>query len=172
MKYTMRASRSTLALLAVGLLGLSSCTDDTVGPGVGSGTEFEATIRGTKFSFDPNSSIDEPSYDASLNRADFSATIVGDTTRTLSIGFTHDIDNGSFPQTLTDADVSIVYQEKVNGVSTVYNCAIGSSACRITLNATDKQIVDGTFSATLSTMDTPVKTVSITQGTFSVKFSR
>ena len=112
-----------------------------------------------------------PSYDASNTRAAFNATVTGDTIRSLNIAFTYDIDNGTFPHTLTDPDVTIVYTEKVNGVSTLYNCALGGEECTITLSRTNKKIVDGTFSSNLTTIDDPNKKVAIT-GTFSVSLSR
>jgi hypothetical protein len=171
MKSIMRASRSLFALLALGALALSSCAEDTTGPSVGSGTTLDATIRGAKVSFDPSASISPPAYDASNTRATFNATVTGDTIRSLNIAFTYDIDNGTFPHTLTDPDVTIVYTEKVNGVSTLYNCALGGQECTITLSRSNREIVDGTFSSNLTTIDDPNKKVAIS-GSFSVKLAR
>ncbi|MEP7220612.1 MAG: hypothetical protein ABI876_16925 [Bacteroidota bacterium] len=158
-----------LAALSL-MIALSSCAVDTTSPTtVGSGNLFDATIRGSRISFDPESLALPPSYDASAHRGTFTGTVVGDTTRTMVMAFTYDIDNASLPKTLTGSDVSITYTEKVGTTSTTYDCAVGGTDCAVTLTATDKHTVDGTFTANLTS---PTKTLSITNGTFSVKLNR
>lgn len=153
------------------LLFLASCKEDPVSSNVGSGTVLKGAVNGVSYTF-PLNAVSPPSYNASTKTGTFTGVITGTPSRTLSITFTHDIDNGTFPTTLGNPDVSIIYTE-VNGSSTSsYSCPIGATGCSVTLSATDKTTVDGTFNANLADPNDTTKTVSITSGSFSVKLNR
>ena len=90
----------------------------------------------------------------------------------MTLTFTYDIDAGTFPTTIGNPDVSIVYSEVNGSSSSSYSCPIGVSGCSVTLSATDKTTVDGTFNANLADPNDTTKTVSVTGGEFSVKLNR
>jgi len=168
----MRIHRSALAPLAAALI-LSACAEDTTGPGVGSGTTLEATVDGQRLELNINTDPSTTYYDGSLHQAYFSGTLVGSPSRTILLGFRYDLDNGSFPQTVTGDAVNIVYTEiPAGGTALNYDCPATSSTCRITLTGSSGEIVSGTFSATLTEQNDPSKTVSITAGEFSVTLPR
>ncbi len=167
----MAPSRLLLLVSSLLLLALSSCKEDPVSSNVGSGTILKATVNGQSFTF-PLNAVSPPSYNASTKTGTFTGVLTGTPSRTLSISFTHDIDNGTFPTTLGNPDVSVTYSEVSGTASASYSCPIGTSGCSVTLTATDKSIVDGTFNATLADPNDTTKQVSITAGSFSVKLNR
>lgn len=153
------------------LLAVASCKEDPVRSNVGSGTMLKASVNGVSYTF-PLNSVSPPAYNASTMTGTFTGVITGTPSRALTITFTHDIDNGAFPVTLGDPDISIIYSEVDGSGTSSYSCPIGASGCSVTLTATDKAIVDGTFNANLSDPSNTAKTVSITAGSFSVKMNR
>jgi hypothetical protein len=169
----MRASRYLLVPLAASLLVLFSCTDNATGPGVGSGNLLEASVNGTKLTFDVASDIiGFNTYTAATNEARFAGSAVGATSKSLTLRATYDLDKGPFPKTLTGDDVSIIFIEPESTGTVTYNCLLGSSNCSITLTASNGVTVDGTFNATLSASSDTTQKVTITNGTFSVKLKR
>jgi hypothetical protein len=152
---------------------LASCADAVTGPGVGSGNLLEATVNGTSTTFDVVSDISGfNTYTAISNEARFAGPVVGNTSRSITLRATYDLDKGPFPKTLSDDDVSIIYIESSGTSALTYNCPIGGHSCSITLTASDGETVDGTFHATLSESNDSTKKVTIENGKFSVKLKR
>lgn len=170
-KSHMRPVRRSLVLFtAMATLAFASCTENVTNPPVGSGEELEATVNGTAISLDLLGSTDFNIYTASSQEVRIGGSLVGSPTRTITLRFTHDIDNGHLPHTMSGDDISINYIE--SGATTLtYDCPVGST-CSITVTASNGQTVAGTFSATLAERSDPTKTVTITNGTFSVKLAR
>lgn len=154
----------TLSLLAV---AFSACDNNSVGPNVGPGNEMAAKINGTEVNFTV-----EPifaAYDATTKYGTFAGTTSGTPSRTLTIGFTYDIDAGTFPKTFKDPDISITYVEFSPTDSTTAICEALQGNCTLTLTRSDGDVVDGTFSATLTDSKDAGSTVTIAGGTFSAK---
>ncbi|HVZ40738.1 MAG TPA: hypothetical protein VHI13_15770 [Candidatus Kapabacteria bacterium] len=165
----MRILRSVLLLppLALATL-LGSCADSTLGTGIGSGTVLEATLNGTVISFDLTDVAGYNTYTIASKETRFGGTS-GKTTLTMRLDY--DIDQGTFPHTLTGGDISIVYIESSGSTPLTYDCAIGSD-CSVTVTNSNGSIVDGTFHAQLTERSDTTKKISVTGGTFSVTVAR
>lgn len=160
-----------LALAAALLLG--ACAENATGPDVGSGTELETTVNGQKLVLNLNTDASTTYYDDALNQGYFSGTLVGTPSKTILLRFSYDIDNGAIPTTLGGDAVNIIYTESpASGPALNYDCPTTGGNCRITLSASNGEIVDGTFSATLTERNDVTKTVTITDGKFSVRLPR
>lgn len=169
----MRPSRRSLWPFALLLAAVvSSCTDTTTNPGVGSGTSMAATVNGTRLTFDLVDVAGFNTYTVATHEGRFGSTLVGSPSKTITVRFTSDIDGGSFPRTLTGDDVSVNYAEVTGTTTKTYDCPISGNSCSVTLTATNGTIVDGTFTATLMDQSNPPQTVTITGGTFSAKLVR
>jgi len=152
---------------------ISSCTETTTGPQIGPGNILEATVNGTKLTFDvATDAANFNTYTIATNEARFAGPLVSAPATTLTLRASYDLDKGPFPKTLTGSDVSIIFIEiNVDGTF-IYNCPIGTQSCTITLTGSNGETVDGTFSAQLSeSLGTP-RTVKIENGKFSVKLKR
>lgn len=159
---------TVLSLAGLFLLLISACDDNSTGPGVGSGNELVAKINGTEVTFTLQSAV--ASYDPSTKLGRFGGTTTGTPTRTMTLSFTHDIDNGSFPITLKDPEISITYIEISGTDTTTTICDPLKGHCTLTLTASNGSIVDGTFSATpLTDTKNPAKTFEVKGGTFSAR---
>lgn len=165
--------RAILPFILAALAVLPSCTETATGPTVGSGDILDATVNGTPLSLDLVDATDFNTYDVALHQTHFGGTLTsGNTTKTITVSLTYDLDNGTFPHTLTGSAITINYAERTNGVDTIYDCPIGTSSCTVTLSGSNGTIVDGTFSATLAQTNDATKTVTITAGKFSAKLTR
>lgn len=170
----MRASRLLMIPLAASLVMLvSSCTENATGPQVGPGNILEATVNGTKLTFDvATDAANFNTYTIASNESRFAGPLVGTPGTTMTLRASYDLDKGTFPVTLTGSDVSIIFIEiNVDGTF-IYNCPIGTESCTITLTASNGETVDGTFSAMLSDSQGRPKTARIENGKFSVKLKR
>ncbi len=156
--------------LMLGMM-VASCTDSVTNPQVGSGTLLDASVNGTAVSIDPDEVGGFNTYTTSTHEVRVGGTLTGSTSKTITLRFVHDIDNGSLPHTLTGDAVSINYLE-VGASTLIYDCPLVGGNCTITVTAVGNNIVDGTFSATLAERNDPTKTVAITNGRFSVKLQR
>lgn len=159
-----------LALAAALLLG--ACAENATGPDVGSGTELETTVNGQKLVLNL-SDASTTYYDDALNQGYISGTLTGTPSRTILLRFSYDIDNGAIPTTLGGDAVNIVYTEiPASGSPLNYDCPTTGGTCRITLSVSKGEIVDGTFSATLTERNDNTKTVTIANGKFSARLPR
>lgn len=160
------------SLLAALLLAtvLVACEESSVNP-VGSGTELKATVNGAALTFPLNTdAAGAPAYDASTHHASFSGTIVGTTSRTISLSFISDISTSSYPRTLGESDaVQIIYVETAGTAVSSYACSIPNSDCRVTLTGSDGNTADGTFQATLRDPNDTSRVATVVDGRFSVK---
>lgn len=173
----MRITRSTpmVLLLPFLLMMLAGCEENTVGPGTGSGALLETEIDGVKYTLTP--SVLQSQYFVSLQSGQFVGTAPGTPTRSLTVFIRTDLDNGTFPRTLTDGDASLIYSETTNGVTVNYDVGLDPSQSTLTITgksttSTGSMIVAGTFSGRLSNRDDRTKVVNLTNGKFSVDMSR
>ena len=158
-------------LLAV---GFAACTETPLEPTLGSGDELSAIVDGQSVTFDFEASLS--TYDA----ANLNGDIVGATStipiKSIRVSFRGvDLDNDTFPQTLTGAKASIVLVTTGDGGEDLeYRTPsdISQSNTTITITATDGTIVDGTFSGTLVESDDPTDLISVTAGSFSARLER
>lgn len=167
----MRAYRFALVPLFTGLL-LGGCTEEVTGPGIGSGTELVATVNGQRLEMNINTDPSTTYYDSTLKQGYFSGTLVGTPSKTILLGFNSDIDKGTFPRTIGKESINIIYTEGSGTTALTYDCPNPAASCQIIVTNSNGQIVDGTFSATLTERTDPSKTVTITNGKFSVKLTR
>ena len=156
------------ALLIIVVIG---CEETPVQPVVGSGNELKATIDGQEFTFDIEASQSE--YDTLLLSGRVQGTTSSEPLQSIVITFGHfDIDNRTFPVTRTGGDVTMTVAFSDAGGNKVYQCAVGSTDCSVTLTASNGEIVDGTFQGiltnTTNTNDANDK-ITITKGRFSVR---
>lgn len=159
--------RSALfSLLGLAFL-LSACADNSTGPDVGSGNELTAKINGTEVTFTMQPAI--ASYDPGTKLGRFGGTTTGNPTRTMTLSFTHDLDNGSFPVTFKDPEISITYIQISGTDTTTTICEPLKGHCTVTLTASNGSIVDGTFAATLTDTKNAANTFEIKGGTFSAR---
>jgi len=160
-----------LLAFSLPMLLVISCGPDPVSSNVGSGTVLKATVNGQPYSF-PLNAVSPPTYNVGTRTGSFTGVLTGNPSRSVSVSFTYDIDNSALPITLGNPDVSIIYTEVSGSNSSSFSCPIGVSGCSVTLSATDKTIVDGTFNANLADPSDTTRRVSITAGSFSVKLNR
>jgi hypothetical protein len=161
-----------LLLVSVALL-FTACNDTTVGPIVGNGTTLEATISGIPLTFSLNADPADPTYDPLTQRILLGGTIVGDTTKTVSLFFTFNVDQGTYPTTVSGTDANLVCVIKSGGNTQTYNCnAVAHDVCSVTLTAGNRTILDGTFAGTLSNSADSSKKITIANGKFSVRLRR
>ena len=159
------------AIVALLVLAIVGCEEVPTQPTVGSGNELKATIDGEAITFDIESSQSE--YDALILSGRFQGTTSSEPLQSIVLTFSQfDIDNGTFPTTLSGADITMTVALSDAGDNKVYQCAVGSTDCSITLTGSNGEIVDGTFQGILTnTSDTNDK-LTITNGQFSVKLTR
>lgn len=156
-----------LSLVGLSLLLISACADNSTGPGVGSGNELVAKINGTEVTFTFQPAV--ASYDPTTKLGRFGGTTTGNPTRTMTLSFTHDIDNGSFPVTFKDPEISITYIQISGTDTTTTICEPLKGNCTLTLTDSNGSIVDGTFAATLTDTKNSSNTFEIKGGTFSAR---
>jgi hypothetical protein len=170
----MRFLYSTSAFLLIAALAtlITACNDTTVGPSVGNGTTLEATISGIPLTLNV-SAPPVSNYDAATQRVTVAGTLVGDTTKSVTLFFTFNIDQGTYPTTLTEVtepDLNLVCIITSGSVTQTYNLdAVASDHCSVTLTAGNGTILDGTFAGTISNKDDRTKKITITNGRFSAK---
>jgi hypothetical protein len=152
------------------LAGITGCTENTVGPGAGSGTLLEATIDGTTYSFPITTVLS--SYTVADTTGIISGEVAGSTVRTLQARFSSNIDAGTFPRALKDPEVSFTYIVKTGAVQKTYQCAILGEDCAMTITGKSGNIVDGTFSAMLTNPSDSTDMIHVTNGKFSVNLPR
>ena len=144
----MRTFGSLLSLLCFSLLFVA-CEEMPVGPSVGSGTELIATVDGVALNFDIEAG------QTTYNETQLFGTIAGATLAlpVVAINLTFsgvDLDNDTFPRTLTGTEVSItVATENEQGDPVAFDSRNPGGSGIITISATDGTIVDGTFSGIL-----------------------
>ena len=160
----------------------SGCGEDKItDPDVGSGDLLVSSLwvdnwfdepgyyhEELTFSLDP----DETFYDSATKRGEIVGVTTGDTLRTLTLRFEHDIEKGKFPVTYSGTppsgqvkDQHAFYMEVIEGRERWYICDLDS--CRITLTASNGSIVAGEFAAYMVGTDDGG---AILQGNFSVRF--
>src|SRR4051812_28524599 len=84
--YPMRASRFLLVPFVASLMALASCTETTTGPGVGSGNLLEATVNGTKLTFDVTSDdLGFNTYTVATTEARFLGPMVGESRKSITV---------------------------------------------------------------------------------------
>lgn len=148
---------------------LASCDNSPTGPGASSGILLEATVDGTPYSFTLEPSFQTYDLAGTLGRFGGS-TSSGATTRTITATFISDITTGAFPRVLGEDQITIAYVVLTNGaVTDQYDCREHPDRCSITLTAKTSDVVDGTFSARLTSRNDTTKHLEITDGAFSVK---
>ncbi len=159
-----------VGIVAFALATLTGCEETPTEPNVGNGKELKATIDGEAITFDIETSLSE--YNETILNGRFSGSTSSAPVQSITISFSgFDIDNGTYPTTLTGADVFItLVVEGDGGMDKEYNC-VGNN-CTITLVASDGEIVDGTFQGVLTNPDDSSDTITITNGTFSVRLTR
>ncbi|MGE3801097.1 MAG: hypothetical protein AB7H80_08770 [Candidatus Kapaibacterium sp.] len=147
---------------------ITGCEETPVQPNVGNGKELKGTIDGQAITFDIETSLSE--YDTSILFGRFGGSTSALPVQSITITFNFDIDKGSFPTTLTGADITITLVVEGDGGTDIdYNC---TSDCSITLIESDGEIVDGTFQGTLVNSKDSSDTITITNGSFSVRLAR
>lgn len=147
------------------------CEESPVDPQVGNGTTLTATINGQSVTFDVTTAISE--YDPSLNYGQFGGSTTASPIQSILVTFSgFDIDNGTYPTTLQVPDITISLVVETDGGSDAeYRCSNGGD-CRVTLTASNGEVVDGTFQGTLTNQDDENDKITVTNGVFSVKLDR
>src|SRR5207244_3112002 len=145
-------SISSFVLLATVATLFIACNDTTVGPSVGNGTLLQATVSGIPLTFNVGPSP-TTGYEATTERVSIGGTIVGDTTKGLSLFFTFNIDQGTYPTTVnevTQPDLNLVCVIRSGSDVQTYNLdATSGDHSSVTLTAGNGTILDGTFNGTL-----------------------
>lgn len=159
-------------IIAFSFLGFAGCEETPTEPQVGPGNVLKATVGGTAYTFDINTSISE--YDEVLLFGKFGGSTNTPPVQSISVSFNYDIDNGSFPRTLTggDATISVVTNDEGGGTPNSYQTPVLTGDYRIVLTASDGTTVDGTFYGTLENTQDENDKLVVTNGEFSVKLSR
>ncbi len=156
-------------LLVAGFLLFQGCEENPVNPSVGSGTLLKATIEGQPYTFDINTD------DTEYNEVVFAGTVSGSTdtppVQSIKVTFNYDIDNGTFPRTLSVPDILITVVFDNGGGAAVYQSISGGDS-RVTLSASNGTIVDGTFSGTLTNTQNANDKITLTSGEFSARLPR
>lgn len=159
-------------IIACSVSGLMGCEESPIEPQVGSGTLLKATIDGTPYTFDILTNISE--YDQVLLFGKFGGSTNTPPVQSVTVSFNSDLDQGSFPRTLTGGDVtiSVVTSDIGGGTPNSYQCPVLTGDCKIVLTASNGTIVDGTFSGTLENTQDENDKITVTNGEFSVKLTR
>ena len=163
-----------LLLLLTLVVALPACKETPLEPDLGPGDELSAMIDGTPITFDFEGTLSnyaESTLDGVIVGA--TSTIPVKSIRVIFRGV--DLDNDTFPRTLTGASASIVLVTTGgSGEDLEYRTPsdISLSNTTITIAATDGTIVDGTFSGTLVEIDDPSDMISVTNGAFSARLER
>lgn len=163
---------SLFLIIAFSFVGFTGCEESPIEPQVGNGNTLKASIDGASYTFDINTGISE--YDEVLLFGKFGGSTNVPPVQSITVSFNADLDNGSFPRTLTGGDVliSVVTNDEGGGTPNSYQCPVLTGDCRIVLTATDGTIVDGTFSGTLENTKDENDKIVVSNGEFSVKLTR
>lgn len=158
-------------IIAVAFSTFQGCEESPTQPQIGPGNVLKATIEGAAYEFNIEESLSE--YDVSLLFGEFSGSTDAPPVQSITVSFNADIDKGPFPKVLTGGDVTLVVVTSDDvGVQRSYLCPVLDHDCRITITASNGEIVDGTFSGTLENSQDENDRIAVTNGEFSVKLTR
>ncbi len=155
---------ASIALLLTVALVATGCDASTTGPSNNVQNELDATIDGSDVPF----TVTLTGYTESTMNVQVGGSLSGSPSRSILLSFVTDIDQGTFPRTLTDPNVEITYTVGL----TPHQCSPSRQDCTVEVTSVDGDVVSGTFSATLTNPNDTTDVVSVTDGTFQAKLQR
>lgn len=155
----------------LGLAVLAGCEENPVtNPQLGPGDLLEATVDGEEYSFDLNTDL--TNYEAGFIYGRIAGSTNTLSVKSIAVTFNYDIDNDPIPVTLDHPRGGITLVLTDDSGNELSYQTIREGEVSVRLEATDGEIIDGTFNGTLENTRDANDKVTITNGQFSAMLDR